>query len=249
MSVYLKVVPAVLLDPDILLRLGQSICTIVRSSLILDRRMEEICDAIEREGRTLNEVILHNQLTPLHADLDMAAIGCERAYSLLKAGIQQNVLHCESQYRSSAMVLHQTIQKIREENRSGGYDISGNRIKIIIDRLSTEEVQAVLIKLDLIHLFNSLNTEYERFSKLLAEYNHLGQPEQLPTLRSTMALYGMLIDTLIANVRFENYQLLHRVESILMQIESVMTEAMEIMVDRQNETHTTSIDNREAMLA
>jgi hypothetical protein len=248
MSVYLKVLPAVLLDPDVLLHLGQNICAIVRHSLILDRRMEELCDAIEREGRTLNEVILRNQLTPIHADLDMATIGCERACSLLKAGIQQYLFHDESDYRSSALILHRTIRKVREENQAGGYDISGNRIKVIIDRFSTEKIQTVLTHLDLTHLFHSLKTEYQKFSALLKEFNLLKQSEQLPTLRSTMALYGMLIDTLIANVRFENYQLLHRVESILCQIESVVTEAMETMIERLCETDS-AIDSEEAILA
>lgn len=249
MSVYLKVLPAVLLDPDVLLELGQSISSIVRNSLILDRRMEELCDSMDREGRTLNEVLIRNQLTPVHADLDHAAIGCERACSLLKAGIQQFLFHSDASFRSSALNLYHTIQKVRNGVKTSGYDISEDRIKEILKHLDSKEAQNNLTKLDLLPFYDVLKSEFTTFSKTLQEFKLLQHPEQLPSLRSTIALYGMLIDTLIANVRFENYQLLHRVQSILTQIESVVSNAMETMIERLNETDTTPVESEEAMLA
>ena len=249
MSVYLKVLPAVLLDPDVLLQLGQNITSIVRNSLILDRRMEELCDAIDREGRTLNEVLLRNQLTPIHADVDHAAIGCERACSLLKAGIQQYLFHPEADFRSSALKLHITIKQVKDEVKSSGYDISGNRIKVILERLASKELQIFLTNLNLLPFYTALKSQYTTFSETLHEYKLLQQREQLPTLRSTIALYGMLIDTLIANVRFENYQLLHRVQSVLTQIELVVSEAMETMIERQNESNDIAVESEDAILA
>jgi hypothetical protein len=233
MSVYLKVLPAVLLDPEVLLELGQKICTIVRESLILDRRMEEICTALEREGRTLKEVIARNICSPYTADLDDAAIACEKACSLLKAGIQLNVLHHNQEYRMPAQRLLHSIDNQGKYIQKTGYDISNDRIRDIIVNLESPKMQQALVSLKLHELFNDLIEAYNRFESIKLENGVISKEEQMPTLRSTIALYGMLIDTLIANVRFENYQLLHRVESVLTKIETAVAEAMEINITRQ----------------
>jgi hypothetical protein len=233
MSVYLKVLPAVLLDPDVLLELGQKICTIVRDSLILDRRMEEICASIEREGRTLRFVIERNKTSPFTADLDDAAIVCEKACSLLKAGLQTILLQNNPEHHSEALKLHHAIEEFEKSCQKQGYDNSGDRIKEIVVNLGKEEFQHYLYNLNLYSFFDDLKAAYQRFETIKMENNLIQKSEQLPTLRSTIALYGMLIDTLIANVRFENYQLLHRVESVLTQIEKVVSEAMRTTLEKQ----------------
>jgi hypothetical protein len=233
MSVYLKVLPAVLLDPDILLIIGQKICSIVRETLILDRRMEEICAAIEREGRTLTEVLARNVTSPFAADFDVAVLACEKACSLLKAGVQLNLLNNDSERGSSALLLYNTLEKQAKHAHKAVYNISGDRIRDIIVNLESDLMQQSLLQLGLYPFFEDLKEAYERFETIQIENKLSQKKEQLPTLRSTVALYGMLIDTLIANVRFENYQLLHRVESVLLRIEAVVAEAMETTIKRQ----------------
>lgn len=233
MSVYLKVLPAVLLDPDVLLELGQKVCTIVRDSLILDRRMEEICTSIEREGRTLRFVIERNKTSPFAADLDNAAIACEKACSLMKAGLQTILLHKNSEHHPDALKLHHSIEDFEKSCHKKGYDNSGERIREIVVNFEKEEFQRSLYLLNLHPFFEDLKEAYHRFETIKTENELIRESERLPTLRSTIALYGMLIDTLIANVRFENYQLLHRVESVLTQIEKVVSEAMKSTLQKE----------------
>jgi hypothetical protein len=233
MSVYLKVLPAVLLEPDVLLDLGQKICLIVRDTLILDRRMEDICNAIEREGRTLKEVIDRDTTSPFTADLDEAALSCEKACSLLKAAVQHNLFDADSPRVSSAMQLYGVLEgKRKNSSRSGNSPVS-ERIRDIITSLGTEQMQQALTMLHLQKNFQTLRDTFQTCETVYFENNLLHKTEQLPTLRSIIALYGMLIDTLIANVRFENYLLLHRVETVLARIETVVAEAMEETVRRQ----------------
>lgn len=233
MSVYLKVLPAVLLAPEVLLDLGQKICLIVRDTLILDRRMEDICNAIEREGRTLKEVIDRDTTSPFTADLDDAALCCEKACSLLKAAIQLHLFHSDALHVSNAMLLYQVMEgKAKRSSRNGSTAVS-DRIREIITALGSEPMQRALVSLNLQSDFNELQCAFQKCETICFENNLLHKTEQLPTLRSTIALYGMLIDTLIANVRFENYQLLHRVETVLARIETVVAEAMEVTVRRQ----------------
>lgn len=233
MSVYLKVLPAVLLEPGVLLDLGQKICLIVRDTLILDRRMEDICKAIEREGRTLKEVIDRDTTSPFTADLDEAALSCEKACSLLKAAIQQNLFIADSVRVSNAMQLYKIMEgKRKHSSRSGNSPVS-DRIREIIVVLGSVQMQQILASLQLMDLYRYLQTAFQKCETIYLENNLLHKTEQLPTLRSIIALYGMLIDTLIANVRFENYQLLHRAETVLARIENVVAEAMEETVRRQ----------------
>ena len=226
MSVYLKVLPAILLEPDVLLKLGQSICMIVRESLILDRRMDELCTALEREGRTLKEVINRNNRTPNSAYFDEAAIACEKACALLKAGIQLYVLHQDPVYRIPAQKLLISIDCQGRHLQKSGYNISNDRIRDIIVNLESPQMQQALTVLKINLLYNDLKESYTRLESIRFETECIDRPEQMPTLRSTIALYGMLIDTLIANVRFENYQMLHRVESVLLRIEAAVSDAM-----------------------
>ena len=232
MSVYLKVLPAVLLDPDVLLILGQKICSIVRETLILDRRMEEICIAIEREGRTLNDVIDRITTTPFSSALDDAALGCEKVCSLLKAGIQLNLFLPDSKRVAQASLLYNVLENQDKCIQSEGYQCS-DRMSDILRTLEADQMQQALLYLDLLPFYHELKDVYKRFETVLFENSLIKQPDQLPNLRSTIALYGMLVDTLIANVRFENYQLLHRVEIVLKRIETAIGEATNTMVQRQ----------------
>ncbi|MBN1578093.1 MAG: hypothetical protein JW913_16145 [Chitinispirillaceae bacterium] len=234
MSVYLKVLPAVLLDPDVLLILGRKICSIVRETLILDRRMEDICNAIEREGRTLSEVLDRMTASPFAADLDEAALACEKACSLLKAGIQLNLLVSDSERGIQAFLLYNAIENQGKYIQKDGYQ-PGDRISTIIVNLESDQMQQALLSLNLYPFFEDLKETYGRFETIQLENTLFPKTEQLPTLRSTVALYGMLVDTLIANVRFENYQLLHRVETVLIRIETVVAEATETIVQRHIE--------------
>ncbi|MBN1308807.1 MAG: hypothetical protein JXA18_12865 [Chitinispirillaceae bacterium] len=231
MSVYLKVLPAVLLDPDVLLVLGRKICSIVRETLILDHRMEEICTAIEREGRTLNEVLDRITISPFAAELDEAALACEKACSLLKAGIQLNLLVSDPERVSQALLLHNAIENQNRYIRKNGYR-PVDRIRTIIVNLESEQMQRALLSLNLYPFFDDLKKAYERFDTLQLEHALVPKTTKLPTLRSTIALYGMLVDSLIANVRFENYQLLHRAELVITRMEAVVAEATETMVQR-----------------
>ncbi len=235
MSLYLKVIPAVLLEPDVLLCLGRKICSIVRDSLILDRRMEEICLALEREGRTFGQVIARNNTSAITANLDEAAVACEKSCSLLKAGIQLNLLNHDEQYRIPAHLLQIAIELHGNDPRRQESTEPGNRIRNIIATLETEQMLKALQILNLQRLFEDLKNAFQKFEAILAEKNRIHEQAQMPSLQSTIALYGMLVDTLIANVRFENYQLLHRVESVLMRIETAVKKAMEINIERQRE--------------
>jgi len=225
MSAYLKVLPAVLLDPEVLFFLGQKICLIVRDSLILDQRLDDICTAIEREGRTLCEVI--SRTTPQATDIDRAAIACEKSCSLLKTGIQLNLLLNDPERHAAALLLINTIENPEKYLKKSGYDISNDRIRDIIVNLESESMLKALEMLNLIHFFEELKEGYRQFEVIQIENEANRKPELLPTLRSTVSLYGILIDTLIANVRFENYRLLHKVEPILNRIETVIAEALE----------------------
>lgn len=233
MSAYLKIMPAVLLDPDVLFLLGQKICIIVRDTLLLDPRMEDICSAIEREGRTLCEVL--SRTSPLSTNLDQATISCEKACSLLKFGIQLNLLQDDAERHAAAINLISTLENSEKHLQKNGYDISGDRIRDIIVNLESDQMQQALLKLNLQTFFDTLKEKYRQFEivQIENEINH--KPEALPTLRSTVSLYGMLIDTLIANVRFENYRLLHRVEPVLARIETAVTEAMETVFKQNKE--------------
>lgn len=225
MSAYLKILPAVLLEPDVIYFLGQKLCLIVRDTLILDPRMEDICSAIEREGRTLCEVL--SRKTTYASEIDHLAIACEKSCSLLKTGIQLNLFQSIPERHTAALMLFNTIENPDKYLLKTGYDISGDRIRDIVVNLESEQMQRALQKLHMSDFFEDLKQKYQQFEiiQLENEVNH--KPEMLPTLRSTIALYGMLIDTLITNVRFENYRLLHRVESVLNRIEAVVAEAIE----------------------
>lgn len=247
MSVYLKVLPAVMLEPDILLKLGIKITAIVRDSLILDRRMEEICSALDREGRTLNEVIKRNTALVFTGEIDEAAIACEKSCSILKAAIQVHFLRQNPENIAEIQLLHQIIEKPGKISNRTVYAISSERIKDIIENLDTLEAQEALSTLHLESFYEELKTAYERLESVLFESRFTPQPEQLPTLRSSIALYGMLLDSLIANVRFENYQLLHRVQSVLFQIETVVSEAVSISVKRQKEQHPFQVTSQQAL--
>jgi hypothetical protein len=236
MSVYLKVLPAVLIEPEVLLDLGQKICLIVRDSLILDRRMEDICKAIEREGRTLKEVINRDTTSPFTADLDDAALACEKACSLLKTAIQLNLFHPDAVRASKAVSLYDIFEGKRKSSTRNSSSIVSDRIRDIITALGTDQMQEALTALNLQESYKVLQGAFQKCETVFFENNLLHKNEQLPTLRSTIALYGMLIDTLIANVRFDNYQLLHRVESVLVRIEAVVAEAMRATVTRQMAT-------------
>lgn len=235
-----------MLEPDILLDLGKQITSIVRDSLILDRRMEEICTALDREGRMLSEVIDRNNSIIYTGEIDDAAIACEKACSLLKAAIQVYFLQHNSNTVTATQLLHQIIESHgRVTNKSAGA-ISSERIKDILDGLETNDAQAALATLHLVSFYEDLKIAFERLEATLFEKRFTTQPEKLPTLRSSVALYGMLIDTLIANVRFENYQLLHRVQSVLSQIETVISKAVSDSVHRQKEQPQFAIESQQA---
>ena len=225
MSAYLKVLPAVLLDPEVLFFLGQKISLIVRDNLLLDPRLEDICSAIEREGRTLCEVIARS--SPVISDMDRAAIACEKSCSLLKTGIQLNLFQNDPERRAAAQLLLNAIENPEKYLQKSGYDISNDRIRDIIVNLESDSMAQALEKLHLNHFYDELKEKYRQFEVILIENPVDRNIETLPTLRSTIALYGLLIDTLIANVRFENYRLLHRVEPVLARIECVVSEALE----------------------
>lgn len=242
MSAYLKVLPAVLLEPEVLFSLGQKLCLIVRDSLLLDARMEDICSAIEREGRTLNEVI--SRSTIYSSDIDRAAIACEKAVSLLKTGVQIHLFQEDEHRHATAMVLNSTIENPGKHLSKSGYTISGDRIRDIIINLESERMQQALSELHLVAFFEDLKKCYRQYEiiQLENEVNH--KEEILPTLRSTVSLYGMLIDTLIANVRFENYRLLHRVDPVISRIETVVNEAVEMTFNQHDKIAS---DNLEAL--
>lgn len=231
MSAYLKVLPAVLLDPEVLFFLGQKICLIVRDTLMLDPRLEDICTAIEREGRTLCEVI--SRTTPQATDIDRAAIACEKSCSLLKTGIQLNLFQNDPERHAAALQLLATMENPEKYLKRSGYDISNDRIRDIIVNLESQHMIKALYMLNLLHFFEELKESYRQFEIIQIENEVNRKNEVLPTLRSTISLYGILIDTLIANVRFENYRLLHKVEPVLDRIETAITEALEATY-RQN---------------
>jgi hypothetical protein len=233
MSVYLKVLPAVMLEPDILLNLGKKITSIVRESLILDRRMEEICTAIDREGRTLTEVIHRNNSVTFTGELDDAAIACEKSCSLLRAAVQVYFLHQNPENISAVQCLHQILEKKESSGKKSSNALSSDRFKDIIVELESYDAQSALEMLHLVSFYDALKIAYERYEATIFERRFAPQTELLPTLRSSIALYGMLIDTLIANVRFENYRLLHRVQSVLSQIEIVINEAVSVSARQQ----------------
>ena len=235
MSVYLKVLPAVMLEPDILLNLGQKITSIVRESLILDRRMEEICTALEREGRTLQEVIERNNTMVFTGEIEEAAIASEKACSLFKAVVQLLFLQQNEEYSSHVQLLYETLEKPGKISNKTIYSISSERIRDIVEKLDTEEAREAIVALHMEHFFEDLKSSFDHFETVLFECRFTPKTEQLPTIRSSIALYGMLLDTLIVNVRFENYQLLHRVQSVLSRIETVVTEAVAESVSRQKD--------------
>ena len=235
MSVYLKVVPAVMLEPDILLDLGINITSLVRKSLILDLRMEEICNSIDREGRTLDKIISRNAGNPLTGEIDEAAIACEKSCSQLKAAVQLHYLQPPGMYPDEVQLLHGIFEKPAKISSKNAYSLSSERISDIIGHLESIAAQEALSTLHLDGFYDDLKSKFEVFESMLAATPAPEVPEQLPTLRSSIALYGMLLDTLIANVRFENYRQLHRVQSILSQIETVISGAVDASVKKQHE--------------
>lgn len=241
MSVYLKVVPAVMLEPDILLDLGNNITSVVRSSLILDQRMEEICASIDREGRTLDKIISRNADQLSTGKTDEAAIACEKSCSLLKAAVQLHYLKQSEMYSEEIQHLYDLFEKPVKISSKNAYSLSSERIRDIIEHLDTIESREALALLHLEDFYLELKNKFETFAALLSDEPVPETSGQLPTLRSSIALYGMLLDTLIANVRFENYHQLHRVESILSQIETVIAEAVTASVQRQRNRLPTTL--------
>ena len=234
MSVYLKVVPAVMLEPDILLALGRKITSLVRDSLILDRRMEEICSSIEREGRTLDRIIIRNNDLVSTGEVEEAAIACEKSCSLLKTAVGFHFLRQDPDHLAAIRLLYPIFEKPARISQKNAYSLSSERIRDIIDNLDTIEAREALSLLHLDAFYEDLKHRFDRFASMLAsDETFSASHEHLPTLRSSIALYGMLLDTLIANVRFENYQLLHRVESILSKIETILSEGITESVERQ----------------
>lgn len=224
-----------MLEPDILLNLGTQITSLVRNSLILDRRMEELCASIDREGRTLERIINRNTAFAEKGEVEEAAISCEKSCSLLKAAIQLHFLQQAPEFTDAVRLLYSILEKPTKFSNKNAYSLSSDRIRDIIDNLDSIEAREALTALHLDSFFNDLTTRFDRFQGLLREGDCQDQSEQLPTLRSSISLYGMLLDTLIANVRFENYQLLHRVQSILAKIEGIISEAIIRSVERQQQ--------------
>ena len=232
MSVHLKVVPAVMLEPDILLDLGINITSLVRSSLILDHRMEEICNSIDREGRTLDKIISRNTSDSSTGRIDEAAIACEKSCSLLKAAVQLHYLQETNICSDEIHLLYTLFEKPAKISTKNAYSLSSERIRDIIGHLDTIEAREALSLLHLTAFYEDLKNKFDVFQSMLTATPDFEVPEQLPTLRSSIALYGMLLDTLLANVRFENYRQLHRVESILSQIETIIAQAIEASVKK-----------------
>ena len=249
MSVYLKVVPAVMLEPDILLDLGNKITSLVRESLILDRRMEEICASIEREGRTLEKIISRNSDLVSTGEIEEAAIACEKSCSLLKAAVQLHFLQQNPEHSEAVGLLHTIFEKPAKISNKTVYSLSRERIRDIIDHLDTLEAGEALSLLHLDDFFEDLKIRFDRFELILFQNNTSAPPDNIPTLRSSIALYGMLLDTLIANVRFENYQLLHRVQSILSRIETILSSAVTRSVERQRQRDLVSAETGSAFAA
>ena len=224
-----------MLEPDILLALGRKITSLVRDSLILDRRMEEICSSIEREGRTLDRIINRNNDLVSTGEVEEAAIACEKSCSLLKTAVGFHFLRQDPEHLAAIRLLYPIFEKPARISQKNAYSLSSERIRDIIDNLDTIEAREALSLLHLNTFYEDLKRRFDRFASMLAsdETFSASHEQQLPTLRSSIALYGMLLDTLIANVRFENYQLLHRVESILSKIETILSEGITESVERQ----------------
>ncbi len=231
-----------MLEPDILLNLGTQITSLVRNSLILDRRMEELCASIDREGRTLKRIISRNTSFAEKGTIEEAAISCEKSCSLLKAAVQLHFLQQDPEFTDMVRLLYSILEKPTKISNKNAYSLSSERIRDIIANLDSIEAREALATLHLDSFFNDLTTRFDRFQGLLREGDDQDQNEQLPTLRSSISLYGMLLDTLIANVRFENYQLLHRVQSILAKIEGIISEAVIRSVERQQQRDRRSIE-------
>lgn len=234
MSVHLKVLPAVLIDPDVLLATGIKICTLVRQALILDHYMEEICCAIDQEGRTLSEVLSRTRSAPFLAEQDQLEIACGKACSLLKTAVQLNLFQNDPERQDAAHLIQNVFDHLDKQSARQGYDISSDRIRDSIVNLESDQLKEAIATINCQHFFEQLVETYQRYETAQMQTSYLAHAEQIPSLRSTIGLYGMLIDTLIANVRFENYRLLHRVESVLMQIETVLIEATESATSSQN---------------
>lgn len=234
MSVHLKVLPAVLIDPDVLLATGKKICLIVRNALILDHRMEEICCAIDQEGRTLSEVLSRTRFAPCIAEQDQLGIACGKACSLLKTAVQLNLFQNDPERQEAAHQIQTVFDLLDKQSARHGYDISSDRIRDSLINLESDQLQEAIATINCQPFFEQLSETYQRYETAQLQTSYLAHAEQIPSLRSTIGLYGMLLDTLIANVRFENYRLLHRVEAVLVQIETVLIEATESAANNQN---------------
>ncbi len=228
MSVLLKSVPTVLFDPDVLLELGQKICRIIRETLILDPKMEDICNAVEREGRTLKDILERNKASTFTKEYEETAMRCERAYILLKTAIRINCFRNDSEHSNHALSLYKVFETpIKKRKRWI------ERIKEVIVILETAQMQNALMYLELLPFYRELKEEFERYETFRQESALINQPDPLPSIRAAASLYGDLLDTLTANVRFVNYQMIHQAELVVNRIESVVNEAVITMIKRQ----------------